>query len=131
MAKKPQIMLDSPLVQADSYKLAHWLEYPEGTNLVYSNFTPRVSRRTELGISKFVFFGLQAFLDDLTERFDKFFKQPEEEAVDQFVNFYREFFGVVGCPIGNHVQAFYIAYMVAVRSRPRLRRVPNLKRCNT
>lgn len=93
----------SPFVFADSYKLAHWLQYPEGTTLVYSNLTPRTSRRTEQGIYKFVWFGLQAFLDDLKQTFDEFFAKPEDAAVDGFVAFYREFFGVEGCPISGHV----------------------------
>lgn len=97
----------SPFTQADSYKLAHWLEYPQGTTLVYSNFTPRVSRRTEMGITKFVWFGLQAFLDDLTERFAVFFGQPMDDAVDTFVEFYKEFFGIDSCPISGHVASLH------------------------
>jgi len=97
----------SPFIQADSYKLAHWLEYPEGTSLVYTNFTPRTSRRTEQGISKFVWFGLQAFLDDLSERFAGFFSMSEDDAVDSFVDFYREFFCVDECPISGNVASLH------------------------
>lgn len=44
----------------DGYKLDHRRQYPEGTQYVYSNFTPRSSRVP--GSDKVVFFGLQYFL---------------------------------------------------------------------
>lgn len=44
----------------DGYKIDHRRQYPEGTEYVYSNFTPRSSRVE--GVDKVVFFGLQAFL---------------------------------------------------------------------
>ena len=63
--------ITTPFEITDAYKLSHWRQYPEGTTGVYSNFTPRKSRRS--GIDKFVFFGLQAFLQELNEQFDKNF----------------------------------------------------------
>ena len=41
----------------DGYKCDHRRQYPEGTNMVYSNFTARKSRIPE--INSTVFFGLQ------------------------------------------------------------------------
>ena len=56
----------NPLTQIDFYKADHRRQYPEGTTLVYSNFTPRSSRlaRTieEYYDDKVVFFGLQGFI---------------------------------------------------------------------
>lgn len=60
-----------------------------------------------MGITKFVWFGLQAFLDDMKERFETFFSQPENDAVDVFVDFYREFFGVDECPISCKVASLH------------------------
>jgi nicotinamide phosphoribosyltransferase len=75
----------------DSYKLAHWEQYPEGTEYVYSNFTPRRGRIDGTGV---IFFGLQAFLKKMTETFSKeFFNVPENVAVDGFRNFCKSFFG--------------------------------------
>jgi nicotinamide phosphoribosyltransferase len=46
--------------------------YPEGTNLIFSNFTPRKSRME--GVNHSVFFGLQYFLQKyLIQDFDKLF----------------------------------------------------------
>jgi len=82
----------TPLEITDAYKLSHWAQYPKGTTGVYSNFTPRKSRRP--GIDKFVFFGLQAFLVDLNEAFNgNFFNLDEATAVANYDSFHTEFFG--------------------------------------
>lgn len=46
----------------DFYKADHRSQYPEGTNLVFSNFTPRKSRIA--GCNEIVFFGLQYFIQE-------------------------------------------------------------------
>jgi len=43
----------NPLMLIDFYKADHRRQYPEGTELVYSNFTPRKSRQE--GNDKLVF----------------------------------------------------------------------------
>lgn len=48
------------LLYTDGYKVDHRRQYPEGTTLVYSNWTPRKSRIE--GIDEVVFFGLQYFI---------------------------------------------------------------------
>lgn len=50
----------NPLLLTDFYKVHHNKMYPEGTTMIYSNFTPRKSRIP--GIDKVVFFGLQHFI---------------------------------------------------------------------
>lgn len=52
----------NPLNQIDAYKLDHRRQYPEGTQFVYSNFTPRSSRVA--GQKHVVNFGLQAFIKE-------------------------------------------------------------------
>lgn len=55
-----------PAHQLDFYKTDHKRQYPEGTNLVYSNFTPRSSRLApvlrEFYDEKVVVFGIQAWV---------------------------------------------------------------------
>lgn len=53
-------MTITPLL-TDFYKVGHIFQYPQGTQYVYSNLTPRKSRIT--GCDSMVFFGLQYFLD--------------------------------------------------------------------
>lgn len=71
----------NPLLLTDGYKLDHRRQYPAGTTLVYSNWTPRKSRMPE--IEEVVFFGLQYFikkyiLDDFEQYF---FRRPKEEVI--------------------------------------------------
>lgn len=69
-------MLINPMFMIDMYKADHRRQYPEGTTSVYSNFTPRTSRIE--GVDKVVFFGLQAFLNQLNEQFEMFFEADED-----------------------------------------------------
>ncbi len=79
---KSQIM--NTLHLSDGYKVDHRNQYPDGTELVYSNWTPRKSRVPE--IDKVVFFGLQYFIKKyLQEEFDKnFFGQPKETVIRKY-----------------------------------------------
>ena len=59
------------LMDTDAYKLDHRRQYVPGTEFVYSNLTARGSRIA--GVDWTVFFGLQAYLRDLVQRWDRFF----------------------------------------------------------
>ena len=78
------------LTMIDGYKLDHRRQYPEGTQYVYSNWTPRGSRLPE--VKEIVFVGLQYFLERyLNEEFGKFFKADVDEvcaAYERRVNAY-------------------------------------------
>lgn len=65
------------LMDTDAYKLDHRRQYRPGTEFVYSNLTARSSRIDDLDHT--VFFGLQAYLIDLTERWDRFFTADIDE----------------------------------------------------
>ncbi len=66
-----------PVLMKDFYKVGHKFQYPEGTEMVYSNFTPRASRR---GVKEVVAFGYQYFvIEYLINQFDEmFFSLPRE-----------------------------------------------------
>lgn len=74
------------LMETDSYKLDHRrvAELAGNTTRVYSNWTNRGSRID--GVNKVVHFGLQAFLQQLTETWKPFFEADE----DLVVELYRE-----------------------------------------
>lgn len=74
----------NPLLLTDGYKVDHRRQYPAGTTLVYSNWTPRKSRIE--GIDEVVFFGLQYFIKKyILEDFETyFFKQPKEKVVAEY-----------------------------------------------
>ncbi len=70
----------NPLTCIDFYKADHRRQYPEGTEYVYSNFTPRH------GLNKddtyIIWFGLQYFIKEfLIETWNKEFFQKDEDTV--------------------------------------------------
>lgn len=68
----------------DFYKASHIHQYPKGTEVVYSNFTPRISRVP--WINEVVVFGIQYFLQRyLVEEFNEnFFSLPEDYVVQSY-----------------------------------------------
>lgn len=58
----------NPLLCTDGYKTSHHLMYPEGTQLVFSNFTPRSVKYMPKQAQSIVVFGIQytmKYIDDL------------------------------------------------------------------
>jgi nicotinamide phosphoribosyltransferase len=74
----------NPLMLIDFYKADHRRQYPEGTELVYSNFTPRKSRLAEN--ENLVFFGLQYFIKEyLIKQWNEgFFNMPKEQVLADY-----------------------------------------------
>jgi nicotinamide phosphoribosyltransferase len=74
----------NPLNQIDFYKADHRSQYPKGTQLVFSNLTPRKTRRE--GVDKIVFFGLQYFVMEYMIRQwnENFFQKPKEQVVVEY-----------------------------------------------
>ena len=69
----------------DGYKLGHHRMYPEGTQMVYSNWTPRSNRYFPEATEGSVVFGIQYFVKKyLIEEFNKWFALLKEEAIKQF-----------------------------------------------
>ena len=68
----------------DFYKIAHRAMYPEGTEVVYSTWTPRTSRIK--GVDSVVAFGTQAFIKEyLMDVFQEhFFKRPKSEVIAEY-----------------------------------------------
>jgi nicotinamide phosphoribosyltransferase len=70
----------NPLLLTDGYKTGHHQQYPEGTTLVYSNFTPRSNKHAPKGCDKVVSFGQQMMMKRIHEAFhNDFFSLPKEE----------------------------------------------------
>jgi len=69
----------NPLLLTDGYKTGHHQQYPEGTNLVYSNLTPRSNKYAPNGCEKVLNIGHQMFWKWLVEVFDEeFFSKPKD-----------------------------------------------------
>ncbi|MGC4040849.1 MAG: nicotinate phosphoribosyltransferase [Flavobacterium sp.] len=83
----------NPLLLTDGYKVDHRRQYPTGTTLVYSNWTPRKSRIEN--VDEVVFFGLQYFIKKyIIHDFEAyFFKQPKEEVFKKYARRINNYLG--------------------------------------
>lgn len=70
----------NPLLLTDGYKTGHHQQYPKGTTLVYSNFTPRSNKYAPKGCEQLVSFGQQMIVKQIHDAFaNEFFNRPKEE----------------------------------------------------
>ena len=68
------------LLLTDGYKTGHHLQYPKGTEQVYSNWTPRSNKYAPQGCEKVLSFGQQFVVQWLHEYFhENFFALPKEK----------------------------------------------------
>ena len=80
----------NPLTAIDFYKADHRPQYPDGTTLVYSNFTPRSAKLSNvpehLFDNRVVFFGLQHFVKHfLIDTWNAgFFLKPKADVVARY-----------------------------------------------
>lgn len=73
----------NPLLESDFYKQVHWNQYPKGVTKVVSYFVPRMNRLNR--VDYIVMFGLQAYLKELTEDFNKyFFSRAKEDVIAEY-----------------------------------------------
>lgn len=79
-----------PATATDFYKTGHIFQYPEGTELVYSNFTPRSAKLKtipdNIWMNKLVFFGLQYYIKHhlISQWESGFFNQPKDVVVRHY-----------------------------------------------
>ena len=114
----------NPLLLTDGYKLSHRVQYPIGTSLVYSNWTPRQSRIK--GVDKVVNFGLQYFIKEyLIDRFNEdFFEQPKDKICSEYK---KEVESYLGCKYDvSHIESLHdLGYLpIEIKSLPEGCKVP-------
>ena len=92
----------------DGYKLGHHRMYPEGTEQVYSNWTPRSNKYFPEATEGSVVFGIQYLIKEyLIKRFEKdFFNLPREEAIQSFYRRINNFVGIDSVGI-EHIEELY------------------------
>jgi nicotinamide phosphoribosyltransferase len=95
----------SPLFVTDAYKLSHKFQYPEGTQGVYSNMTPRGSRIP--GIEHMVVFGIQYLIKRyLLQAFNEdFFWRPKHDVLREYERRVKCYVG--GLPNYDHIAALH------------------------
>lgn len=79
-------MKEEAILLTDGYKLDHRRQYPEGTEYVYSNWTPRSCTYFPEAYEGVVVFGIQYFIKEylMTQFKEEFFDLPKEKAVGIF-----------------------------------------------
>jgi nicotinamide phosphoribosyltransferase len=99
----------NPLLKTDFYKTGHWQQYPEGTEYVYSNFTPRSMKhfgKTKVQ-NKIVWFGLQAILKQLNDDwYVNFFSKRKDEVIDEYVQVLKDSLGLTEVET-KHIEALH------------------------
>jgi len=74
----------NPALLTDGYKTGHHQQYPKGTTLVYSNFTPRSNKYAPNGCKEVVSFGQQLIMKQIHDTFQKdFFDQSKEKVCNE------------------------------------------------
>ena len=116
-------IIANPSLCIDFYKVGHKDQYPKGTELVYSNFTPRTSRlKTADGdsVDEVMVFGIYGVLQDLLLFWNMNFFSQEEETV---VSYYKEVMDTCLGPDSvdvEHIRALHkLGYLpIRVRALP-------------
>lgn len=126
------------ILLTDGYKLDHRRQYPEGTQFVYSNWTPRSCSYFPEAEEGVVVFGIQYFIKEyLIRRMDEeFFNVPKHQAVHNFKRRVDTFLGdnQVGT---EHIEALHdLGYLpICIKALPEGSlcpiRVPALTLINT
>lgn len=93
----------STMLLCDFYKLSHREQYPEGTEKVYSTWTPRTSRLKN--VTEVVAFGFQAFVKNYLIDFfnENFFNRPKEEVVQEYSRIVKNTLGIAN-PETKHIE---------------------------
>lgn len=101
----------NPLMLIDFYKADHRRQYPDGTEMVYSNFTPRKSRQEEN--DKLVFFGLQYFVKEylIKQWQEGFFNVPKEKVVADYKRRMDNALGKDSIPVEHIAELHDLGYL--------------------
>lgn len=125
-------MKTNPFLLTDYYKVGHVFQYPEKTELVYSNLTPRKSRIKD--VEEMVFFGLQYFVKEYLISYfnENFFQQPKEKVI---ADYKRRIVTSLGAhlPSYDHISALHdLGYLpVEIKAIPEGSKVPMRVPCLT
>ena len=96
------------ILLTDGYKLGHHFQYPKGTEMVYSNWTPRSCKYFHEASEGTVVFGIQYLVKEyLIKQFNEnFFNLPKEQAIKEFHDRVDNFVGISNVGI-KHIEALY------------------------
>lgn len=113
----------NPLFAIDFYKADHRRQYPEGTEYVYSNFTPRSERlfHYEGKLGYVVAAGISSFIQTfLVETFrDNFFARELQQVVAEYKEMMDEALGPDAFPLNHIIELHELGYLpLGIRALP-------------
>ena len=113
----------NPILTLDGYKTGHKAQYPDGTELVYSNFTPRSNKLSNLpdNNEQMIFFGLQSIiLDFFIKSFQEdFFSRDRDEVVAEYKQEMDEYLGVDAVDVQHIHDLHSLGYLpIEIRALP-------------
>lgn len=99
-------MKPSAMLLCDFYKISHRQMYPQGTEMVYSTWTPRASRMKD--VNEVVVAGNQAFVKEWLIDFfnENFFARNKEELISEYSRIIRNTLGVAN-PETKHIEELH------------------------
>lgn len=94
------------ILLTDGYKLAHHKMYPEGIEMVYSNWTPRSNKFFPEAKEGSVVFGIQYLVKEyLIKQFNEnFFGRPKKEVINEYITRVKYFTGDTD---SKHIEELY------------------------
>lgn len=115
----------NPMLLCDFYKISHRAMYPEGTETVYSTWTPRATRME--GVTEVVHFGVQQFIKKyLVTYFNKnFFNRSKKHLIEDYKRFITATLGDPN-PGTQHIEDLWdLKYLpLSIKSLPEGTKVP-------
>jgi nicotinamide phosphoribosyltransferase len=95
------------LLLCDFYKVSHRVQYPNGTEQVYSTWTPRSNKHYQ-SVDKVVAFGFQGFVQEYLIDFfnDNFFNQQKDKVVTEYKRIIKNCLFVEN-PDSSHIEALH------------------------
>lgn len=98
----------NPLFLIDFYKADHRRQYPKGTSLVYSNFTPRSNKYAYKDSKEVVVFGIQYLIKEylISQWNEGFFSRSKEEVVKEYKSLMDRALGPDSIPV-DHIEALH------------------------
>lgn len=113
------------MLLTDGYKVGHPFMMPKGSEMVYSNWTPRKSRKP--GINKVVYFGMQYIIQQYFVRHfeENFFKRDKYDVINEYQKIMDDYLGE-GSVTTHHIEALHdLGYLpIEVRAIPEGSYVP-------
>lgn len=111
----------NPLFLIDFYKADHRRQYPAGTSLVYSNFTPRSNTYAYKDSNHVVVFGIQYLIKEylMNQWNEGFFDRDKEEVVNEYKMLMDRALGPGAIPVEHIGELHDLGYLpIKVKALP-------------